>query len=229
MISVLPTLGRMAKQAPGTEQDDEADATAEAQMRCVQRAFAVAKSAGVPAAARLMKELRRVCVSGSFEVRLNEDAPQPLQSWILKLYEFNFDEDSPLSEDLAELSSQRDDDDLTPLCLLMKFPDDFPFSAPLVFVSTPTLKSGSVLDGALCMEMLVEWQAAYGNIEAMLVQICAFLATNARIASLVPPTTAGPSVQGQRGPVDESAAKLAYERLRGIHEKKGWAPVDKDK
>ena len=28
---------------------------------------------------------------------------------------------------------------------------------------------------ALCMEMLVEWQPQYGNIEAMLVQICAFV------------------------------------------------------
>ena len=107
----------------------------------------------------------------------------------------------------------------TPLCLCLKFPTDFPFSPPLVYVSTPQLLSGHVLDGgakptptdsnrlqpspnlaptllqpccyvlvttyhspltphhapALCMEMLVEWQPQYGNIEAMLVQICAFI------------------------------------------------------
>jgi hypothetical protein len=218
-------------------EEAETAAAAEAQMQSVQRAFATAKRAGVSAATRLMKELRRVCVNGAFEVSLNEDAPQPLQSWLVRLYEFNLDEESPLADDLAELSSRRDDDELTPLCLNLKFPDDFPFSAPLVFVSTPALHSGNILDGALCMEMLVEWQPAYGNVEAMLVQICAFLSGNgARVASLVPggeAAAAGAAAADAAGSsarsaaVEQESAERAYEVFRGVHGQKGWAAVDK--
>ena len=35
----------------------------------------------------------------------------------------------------------------TPLCLCLKYPADFPFSPPLVYVSTPQLLSNHVLDG----------------------------------------------------------------------------------
>mmetsp|Transcript_13434 Transcript_13434/g.31713 ORF Transcript_13434/g.31713 Transcript_13434/m.31713 type:complete len:232 (+) Transcript_13434:68-763(+) len=219
--------------ATAGEEEDEAASAADAQMQGVNRAFATAKRAGVPAATRLMKELRRLCMNGSYEVSVNEDAPQPLLCWAVRLYEFNFDEDSTLAEDLAELSSRSGRDEPTPLCLCLKFPTDFPFSPPLVYVSTPQLLSGHVLDGALCMEMLVEWQPQYGNIEAMLVQICAFIGPSARVASLVPPA-AGAAVAGASpGPstpataVEQETAAAAYEVLRGIHEKKGWAPPDK--
>ena len=47
-----------------------------------------------------------MCMNGSYEVSVNEDAPQPLLCWAVRLYEFNFDEDSALAEDLAELSSR---------------------------------------------------------------------------------------------------------------------------
>ena len=92
--------------ATAGEEEDEAASAADAQMQGVNRAFATAKRAGVPAATRLMKELRRVCMNGSYEVSVNEDAPQPLLCWAVRLYEFNFDEDSALAEDLAELSSR---------------------------------------------------------------------------------------------------------------------------
>ena len=92
--------------ATAGEEEDEAASAADAQMQGVNRAFATAKRAGVPAATRLMKELRRLCMNGSYEVSVNEDAPQPLLCWAVRLYEFNFDEDSTLAEDLAELSSR---------------------------------------------------------------------------------------------------------------------------
>ena len=64
------------------EMDDEdesaAVAAAEARMQSVQRGFAAAKAAGVPAATRLMKELRQVCLTGTFEVELVQD---DLQVW----------------------------------------------------------------------------------------------------------------------------------------------------
>ena len=42
-----------------------------------------------------------------------------------------------------------------------------------------------IFDGALCMELLVDWRPQYGNVEAMLVQISAFLSmSGARIASV---------------------------------------------
>lgn len=47
------------------EDDGEAEAAAERLMLSVQRAFAAAKAKGVPAATRLMKELRQVCASGN--------------------------------------------------------------------------------------------------------------------------------------------------------------------
>ena len=191
----------------GEEEEDAAASAADAQMQGVNRAFATAKRAGLPAATRLMKELRRVCMNGSYEVSVNEDAPQPLLCWAVRLYEFNFDEDSPLAEDLAELSSRSGSDEPrsvvkasswwchsllpnrlecralagwvalctpevprtcigstcrlltpaadshlsvsrpTPLCLCLKYPADFPFSPPLVYVSTPQLLSNHVLDG----------------------------------------------------------------------------------
>ncbi len=56
---------------------------------------------------------------------------------------------------------------------------------------------------------------------------------SARVASLVPPA-AGAAVAGASpGPstpataVEQETAAAAYEVLRGIHEKKGWAPPDK--
>ena len=199
-------------------EDEEVAAAAAVQMESVQQAFATAKRAGIPAAMRLMKELRRVCVGGTFEVDLVDSAPQPLQQWAVRLYEWNFADDSQLADDLGEMST---DEEPTPLCLSMKFPDDFPFAPPLVFVSSPQLHSGHVLDGALCMEMLVEWQPSYGNVEAMLVQICAFLSVNSRVSALAD-QSAGPS----SAPVDQEAAQRAYARLQSIHDRKGWGRVD---
>tara|TARA_B110001452_G_scaffold120969_1_gene100405 strand:- start:709 stop:1392 length:684 start_codon:yes stop_codon:yes gene_type:complete len=205
--------------------DQEAEAAAERQMESVNKAFSTAKAAGVPAAVRLMKELRRVCVGGSFEVSLNDDAEQPLLSWAVRLFEWNFADDSELAEDLAELSARRNDDELTPLCLGLKFPNDFPFGAPLVYIQSPALLSGNILDAALCMEMLVEWQPQYGNIEAMLVQICAFLSANSRVASLAA-EAAGQAPGPSAGPVAQADAEKAYSTLQNIHDKKGWGSVD---
>ena len=105
-------LAQSELQAATIGEEEDAAAAADAQMQSVNRAFAAAKQAGVPAATRLMKELRRVCISGSYEVSVNEDAPQPLPCWAVRLYEFNFDEDSPLSEDLAELALRSGRDEL---------------------------------------------------------------------------------------------------------------------
>lgn len=82
-----------------------------------------------------------------------------------------FDESCALHKDLRLLSDSAAD--LVPLLVRIDFPDDFPFAPPLVFCASPTLASEYVFDGALCMEMLVDWLPTYGNVETMIVQIAA--------------------------------------------------------
>ena len=118
------------------------------------------------------------------------------------------------------------DDDaaaLVSVVLRVHFPDDFPFAPPLVYVASPPLVSEYIFDGALCMEMLVDWQPQYGNVDSMLVQIAAFLACSARVAEI-----AGTSGSGNGAPREfsEASARKAYERLQKFHEQKGWGRVD---
>ena len=167
---------------------------------------------------------------------MNDD----LQVWQVSLFDWAFDEASPLHKDLQTLSDAKDD--LVPLVLRVQFPDNFPFSPPLVFCASPTLASEYVFDGALCMEMLVDWQPTYGNVETMLVQVTAFLShSSARVASCV--RAAGASsggggggaaaegaAEGAAAAADADAsieamqekAKRAYENLKAFHDKKGW-------
>ena len=163
------------------EVDVEAEAAAAELMASVHRGFAKAKLAGIPAAKRLMKELQAACASSAgYEIRLIQDS---LQNWEVSLFDWAFDEDAPLHKDLQKLSELKDD--LVPLVVRIKFPDDFPFAPPLVYCASPLLASQYIFDGALCMEMLVDWQPTYGNVEALLVQVAAFLAhSNTRVASL---------------------------------------------
>lgn len=193
------------------DDEGEAEEAAERLMMSVERGFAAAKAKGIPAATRLLKELRQVCAAGNgLELALVND---DLQIWQISLFDWAFDESSPLHRDLQTLSEAKDD--LVPLVLRINFPDDFPFSPPLVFCAAPTLHSEYVFDGALCMEMLVDWQVrthnwlpqpntldpneaifrdgfrltecwqpTFGNVETMLVQITAFLShSGARVAS----------------------------------------------
>ena len=216
-------------------------------MQSVQKGFASAKAKGVPCAKRLMKEITAVCQSSSYEVKLINDS---LQQWEVSLFDWAFDESSALHQDLAKLSDQSGD--LVPLLLRISFPDDFPFVAPLVFASKPTLESQYIFDGALCMEMLVDWQPTYGNVEALLVQICAFLSTSsARVQSLVKKPAAGAADEGAAAadaaaavdvgdgagsssgssaaePDDserQRKAQSAYTNLKRFHDKKGWGTV----
>ena len=213
--------------------DDQAEAAAERLMQSVERGFAAAKAKGVPAATRLLKELRQVCSSGNgLELELIND---DLQVWQVSLYDWAFDEESPLHKDLQSLSESKDD--LVPLVLRIKFPDDFPFTPPLVFCASPTLHSEYIFDGALCMEMLVDWQPTYGNVETMLVQVTAFLShSSARVASCVGKgAIAAAAAAAAAGAGDDEAsaasiaatqekAKRAYENLKAFHDKKGWGP-----
>ena len=123
-------------------------------------------------------------LAGQFEVDLVDDR---LTVWEARLFEWNFDEDSRLHGDLAALADRAPDDDaaaLVSVVLRVHFPDDFPFAPPLVYVASPPLASEYIFDGALCMEMLVDWQPQYGNVDSMLVQIAAFLACSARVAEI---------------------------------------------
>ena len=199
------------------------DAAAAAKLQAVQRGLAAAQLSGCRAAPRLMKELRAVSLAGQFEVDLVDDR---LTVWEARLFEWNFDEDSRLHGDLAALADRAPDDDaaaLVSVVLRVHFPDDFPFAPPLVYVHSPPLASEYIFDGALCMEMLVDWQPQYGNVDSMLVQIAAFLACSARVAEI-----AGTSGSGNGAPREfsEASARKAYERLQKFHEQKGWGRVD---
>ena len=214
------------------DDDDQAEAAAERLMQSVERGFAAAKAKGVPAATRLLKELRQVCSSvNGLELELVND---DLQVWQVSLFDWAFDEESPLHKDLQSLSESKDD--LVPLVLQIRFPDDFPFTPPLVFCASPTLHSEYVFDGALCMEMLVDWQPTYGNVETMLVQVTAFLShSSARVASCVGKGAIAAAAAAAAGAGDDEAsaasiaatqekAKRAYENLKAFHDKKGWGP-----
>jgi len=203
-------------QPPGEEEDDEETAAAEARMKSIQRGFAAAKSKGVQAATRLMKELRQVCLTGSFDVELVDDS---LQVWEVTLFDWAFDAESSLHKDLQALSESSDD--LVPVVLRIHFPDDFPFAAPLLYISRPTLRSEFIFDGALCLEMLVDWAPQYGNVEAMLVQVCAFLASSgARVEKALPLGEGSTSAQAA---ATRESAQRAYEHLKAFHDKKGWS------
>ena len=204
--------------------DEDSDAAAEEAterlMQSVERAFAAAKKKGVAAAQRLMKEMQRVCASDAgMEISLPGD---DLLLWQVSLFDFVFDESSLLHRDLRELSEAADD--LVPLVLRIRFPEDFPFAPPLVYIASPTLHSEYVFDGALCMEMLVDWQPTYGNVEALLTQVAAFLAQSARVASCVRASRSddGSSSSSAPGEATEEKAKKAYASLKAFHAQKGW-------
>lgn len=88
---------------------------------------------------------------------------------------------------------------------------------------------------------LVDWLPTYGNVEALLVQICAFLAhSNARVASLAAKGGGGTAAAGGAAAAadgespavpanddDDEAqrkkAQRAYDNLKAFHAKKGWS------
>ena len=60
------------------------------------------------------------------------------------------------------------------------------------------------------MEMLVDWQPQFGNVESMLVQIAAFLAmSDTRVAA-------------SHTPASKQNAERAYERLKQFWSRRWW-------
>jgi len=168
----------------------------------------------------------RSAAANGLELELVND---DLQIWQVSLFDWAFDEASPLHRDLQMLSEAKDD--VVPLVLRIQFPDNFPFAPPLVFCASPKLSSEYVFDGALCMEMLVDWQPTYGNVETMLVQVAAFLShSSARVASCVHAGSSSSSSSSNSEGAEAMAsietmqekAKQAYENLKAFHDKKGW-------
>jgi hypothetical protein len=59
-----------------------------------------------------------------------------------------------------------------------------------------------------------------GNIESILVQVCAFLSSSgARVES----ACAGDTDGGGKAVVTQESARRAYENLKAFHDKKGWS------
>lgn len=91
-----------------------------------------------------------------------------LFEWHVRL--FHLDPESPLAQDMEELS-------VPSILLHLIFPDNFPFAPPFMRVVEPRIEKGFVMEGgAICMELLTPrgWASAY-TIEAILMQFAASL------------------------------------------------------
>jgi len=122
-------------------------------------------------AKRLMKEFRELQKSQDsrsekiFSAELIDDN---LFEWHVRL--FHLDPESPLAQDMEELS-------VPSILLHLIFPDNFPFAPPFMRVVEPRIEKGFVMEGgAICMELLTPrgWASAY-TIEAILMQFAASL------------------------------------------------------
>ena len=192
---------------------------------------------------RLMQDLSRIMnqdtVDAGFSIEpTSEDS---MEKWTIKL--FQFDEDSDLAKDMKVVG-------ISNVELEMTFPDQYPFAPPFVRVTHPRFKerTGHVLNGAICMELLTSdgWNPV-NDIESIIVSVRAQIVVgngrlqaaqhlsttkyNAMLAAAEEKERSGEtelasdrseSVRANAGGYSATEARAAYVRLTDFHKKQGW-------
>jgi len=103
-----------------------------------------------------------------------------LYKWEFKLHEF--DEDCQLSKDLIQYKKKHGINYVT---MRFHFPNDYPLTAPFVYIVSPKLTGTYIFNGALCMNILMQGWAAGIVPEALLLQIRQlFMEGNVRVANM---------------------------------------------
>lgn len=193
---------------------------------------------------RLASDLYKIMTADTDQAgfSLEPKCEDSMKHWTIKL--FQFDEDSNLAKDLAVLS-------LDHVELEMSFPDQYPFEPPFCRVVRPKFKkqSGFVMNGALCMELLTKdgWNPV-NDIESVIVSIRSLLVVgDGRVQAAVDmgdkerdailarlekkrksdndnddeqPATKKQNSAG--GSYSMAEAQAAYTHLSDYHKKKGW-------
>jgi len=185
---------------------------------------------------RLAQDLYKVMMSDTKEAGFSMEPVQEdsMDKWTIKL--FQFDTDSALHKDMFVLG-------LDHIELEMSFPNDYPFLPPFVRVVRPKFerRTGHVLNGALCMELLTNdgWNPV-NDIESVIVSIRATLvAGGGRLAAAVamgdkrrrellehPKKRAAgemDTLMKEAGYYTEGEAIVALQSLSQYHKTAGWA------
>jgi len=116
---------------------------------------------------RLASDLYKIMMADTKEAGFSLEPcdEDSMDKWCIKL--FDFDEDSNLAKDLMVCGMDH-------VQLEMGFPDQYPFAPPSVRVVTPRFRArtGFVMSGALCMELLTNdgWNPI-NDIESVIVSI----------------------------------------------------------
>ena len=193
---------------------------------------------------RLMQDLSRIMNQDTADAgfSIEPTSEDSMEKWTIKL--FQFDKDSDLAKDMKVLG-------ISNVELEMTFPDQYPFVPPFVRVTNPRFKerTGHVMNGAICMELLTSdgWNPV-NDIESIIVSVRAQIVVgkgrlqaahhlsvnkyNTMLAAAEErersgeTTLASASSESGRanvGGYSASEARAAYVRLTDFHKKQGWA------
>eukprot|EP00727_Mastigamoeba_balamuthi_P012785 m51a1_g8129 putative ubiquitin-conjugating enzyme e2 q1 (254) ;mRNA; f:207641-209033 len=121
----------------------------------------------IPGAVRLQKDLISMKndpeSKGRWSVELVED---DLQHWEVRVFEF--DESSQLHKDLQQYKRAQGVDHVK---LWFKFPDSYPIDPPFVMIRSPKIQGGSIFNGGLCVDVLMQNWVAGIRPESLMLQI----------------------------------------------------------
>lgn len=135
-----------------------------------------------------------------------------LARWAIDL--FDFDKDTPLFQDMAEVGKRTGK---TSVELLMEFPPEYPFKPPFIRVVRPRFqfRTGHVtIGGSICTQLLTEegWKPIY-DVESIIETIRQQITDKESGAKIDHANTADYS---------ESEARDAFRRMVEYHKANGW-------
>jgi len=207
----------------------------------------------VPGRRRLYSDISKIMMNADADAESGDDTlgftmkqrdEDRMDMWTIQLHKF--DNDADLSNDMAVLG-------LAHIKLQLDFPEQYPFEPPFVHVVTPHFKrgTGTVWDGALCMELLTKsgWSPAY-SIESIIYSVQSHLVVSGgrieaaaalskkkynkllNIAKSGNETDSGVRARHQKllneekiklGTYSIKAAKQSFQQIENVHKKKGWS------